>query len=76
MKSSAKPGINLKRSGEHFLDMGRRCAVLTLPYPHRGWYDRVVLCTPFIKVSDKGVNVLSKILLSLYQSIPHSLSFN
>ena len=54
---------------EDFLDMGRRCAALTLPYllTDDGFTSGSVLKTPWQSVGAKGVNVLaSKLMLALF----------
>lgn len=54
---------------EDFLDMGRRCASLTLPYllTDDGFTEGGKLRTPWQSLGAKGVNVLSsKLMLSLF----------
>lgn len=54
---------------EDFLDMGRRCAALTLPYllTEEGFTSGERLKTPWQSVGAKGVNVLaSKLMLALF----------
>lgn len=54
---------------EDFLDMGRRCAALTLPYllTEDGFTSGERLKTPWQSVGAKGVNVLaSKLMLALF----------
>ena len=54
---------------ENFLDMGRKCAALSLPYllTYDGLGIGGTLPTPWQSVSAKGVNVLaSKLMLSLF----------
>ena len=54
---------------EDFLDMGRRCAALTLPYllTNEGHTEGGKLRTPWQSLGAKGVNVLSsKLMLSLF----------
>ena len=76
MKSSCQARYQLLQADrEHFLDMGRRCAVLTLPYllTEDGMEQGGTLHSPYQSVGSKGVNVLSsKILLSL---LPINTSF-
>ena len=59
----------LRAERENFLDTGRRCASLTLPYllTEEGETDGGVLHSPYQSVGAKGVNVLSsKLMLSLF----------
>jgi hypothetical protein len=59
----------LRSERENFLDMGRDCAKLTLPYllVKEGEVEGGNLHSPYQSVGAKGVNVLaSKIMLSLF----------
>ena len=59
----------LRADRENFLDMGRDCAALTLPYllVKEGEVSGATLHSPYQSVGAKGVNVLaSKIMLSLF----------
>jgi hypothetical protein len=59
----------LRAERENFLDMGRDCAALTLPYllVKEGEVEGGSLHSPYQSVGAKGVNVLaSKIMLSLF----------
>ena len=59
----------LRAERENFLDMGRDCAALTLPYllVKEGEAEGGSLHSPYQSVGAKGVNVLaSKIMLSLF----------
>ena len=60
---------SLRSEREDFLDTGRECAALTLPYllTEEGMSDGDRLHTPYQSVGAKGVNVLSsKLMLSLF----------
>ena len=59
----------LRAERENFLDTGRRCASLTLPYllTEEGETEGGILHSPYQSVGAKGVNVLSsKLMLSLF----------
>ena len=70
MKDSAQARYQFLRSDrEQFLEMGRRCAALTIPYllTEDGLSDGGLLHTPWQSVGSKGVNVLSsKMMNSLF----------
>jgi hypothetical protein len=70
MKASAlERYFTLTAAREQFLETGRRCAVLTLPYllTQEGLAQGERLHTPWQSVGAKGVNVLaSKLMLSLF----------
>ena len=70
MKNSAQSRYQfLTADREQFLEMGRRCATLTIPYllTEEGLADGGTLNTPWQSVGSKGVNVLSsKMMQSLF----------
>ena len=70
MKDSAQSRYQFLTSDrEQFLEMGRRCATLTIPYllTEDGLADGGLLHTPWQSVGSKGVNVLSsKMMQSLF----------
>jgi hypothetical protein len=70
MKDQAQSRYSqLRAERENFLDTGRKCAALTLPYllTEEGETEGGTLHSPYQSVGAKGVNVLSsKLMLSLF----------
>lgn len=63
----------LEQHRQPYLDRGRECAALTLPYvlPPQGHGATSKLATPYQSLGASGVRILSsKLLLSLYPSVP------